>query len=146
MAYMPQSYVDGMNTTWTAAMVDFYAAGQDLASAGYELTIHGQPGAGAYLTSASDNMVKGIAHWNSDASNTYKYFVLLAMQWIQDNLNSSGGAALTMGDILTVMLAANFSELQTFIGIEQAYMAAIWNAPYNHEYYSALARGFRQWP
>lgn len=57
-----------------------------------------------------------------------------------------GGAAIAMADILSAMLAATSDELTNFIGIEQAYMAAIWNAPYNGEYYAALARGFRKWP
>lgn len=70
----------------------------------------------------------------------------VAMVLIIDKINSMSGGAIDMGDILTAMLAATPDELTNFIGIEQAYMASIWNAPYNGEYYAALARGFRQWP
>jgi hypothetical protein len=51
-----------------------------------------------------------------------------------------------MDGLLSTMLTAKLDQITEFVGIEQAYMAAIWNAPYNHEYYSALARGFREWP
>lgn len=51
-----------------------------------------------------------------------------------------------MDGLLNTMLTAKADQITEFVGIEQAYMAAIWNAPYNHEYYAALARGFREWP
>lgn len=57
----------------------------------------------------------------------------------------SEAGATDMDGIINAMLAAKSEEITKFIGLEQAFMAAIWNAPYNHEYYSALARGFRKW-
>lgn len=58
------------------------------------------------------------------------------------------GAAyeLTMSDILTTMLSATPAEVQTFIGIADAFRQSIWNRPFNREYYAALARGFEIWP
>lgn len=53
-----------------------------------------------------------------------------------------GGASITMADILTAMLRAEYEELQQFVGIEDAYRSAIWEQPFNAEYYAALARGF----
>lgn len=55
------------------------------------------------------------------------------------------GGATSMSSILTAMLQAKNEEITQFIGIEQAYMSAIWNAPFNADYYAALARGWRQW-
>ena len=55
------------------------------------------------------------------------------------------GGSIDMDAILNAMLAAKPDQVTQFVGIEQAYMGAIWNAPYNHEMYAALARGFRQW-
>lgn len=55
------------------------------------------------------------------------------------------GGDIDMDAILNAMLAASFEELQKFIGIEDAYRSAVWDAPFNADFYAALARGFRQW-
>lgn len=54
------------------------------------------------------------------------------------------GAA-DMDSILNAMLGATFAQLQQFIGIEDAYRVALWNAPFNADFYAALARGFVSW-
>lgn len=54
-----------------------------------------------------------------------------------------GGASITMADILNAMLQAEYDELTQFVGIEDAYRSAIWDQPFNAEFYAALARGFR---
>ncbi len=67
---------------------------------------------------------------------------LLAMfDYIDDNL--SGGV--DMASILTAMLAATPEEITQFMGITQAFKVAVWDAPFNEEYYAALARGFKTW-
>lgn len=53
------------------------------------------------------------------------------------------GAPPTMANILTAMLLAKYDELTQFVGIEDAYRSAIWEQPFNAEFYAALARGFR---
>lgn len=52
---------------------------------------------------------------------------------------------LTMDDLLNTMLGASFENLTQFMGITEAYKVAVWDAPFNEEFYAALARGFRQW-
>ncbi len=64
--------------------------------------------------------------------------------WMMKNTQESAGG-ITMDDILNNMLSASFEQLQKFIGIEDAYRVALWNAPFNSEFYSALARGFQKW-
>lgn len=66
-----------------------------------------------------------------------------AMYWI--NTNWSSGGSVTMDAILTAMLSASFENLTEFMGILEAYKMAVWNAPFNAEYYAALARGFVKW-
>lgn len=58
----------------------------------------------------------------------------------------SPGGTVDMASILTAMMSAKFEELQEFIGIVDAYRIALWNAPFNAEFYGALARGFIKWP
>ena len=48
----------------------------------------------------------------------------------------------TMDNILSAMITAGFDDLQKFIGIVDAYRVALWNEPFNAEFYAALARGF----
>ena len=67
-----------------------------------------------------------------------------AMHWI--DVNWSAGGAVNMDDMLNAMLTASFNQLQKFIGIEDAYRVALWNAPFNADFYAALARGFQKWP
>ena len=60
--------------------------------------------------------------------------------------NCVGGGSVDMDAILNAMLVSSFDQLQKFIGIEDAYRVALWNAPFNADFYAALARGFQQWP
>lgn len=53
-------------------------------------------------------------------------------------------AAVDMNAILNCMLTANFDQLTKFVGIEDAYRSALWDQPFNAEFYAALANGFRQ--
>ena len=67
-----------------------------------------------------------------------------ALYWINDNWPSD--TEVTMDAILNAMFSASFNQLQKFIGIEDAYRVALWNAPFNAEFYASLARGFIKWP
>ena len=60
--------------------------------------------------------------------------------------NCVGDAAIDMDSIINAMLPASFDQLQKFIGLVDAYRVALWNAPFNADFYAALARGFQQWP
>ena len=68
---------------------------------------------------------------------------LLSMfDYIDANL---GGGAVDMASILTAMMAASFEELRQFVGITDAYKIAVWDAPFNEDFYRALAMGFPKW-
>ncbi|GAI62812.1 unnamed protein product [marine sediment metagenome] len=54
----------------------------------------------------------------------------------------NGANGVTMSAILSAMIAADFDDFQAFVGIVDGYRAALWNKPFNAEYYAALARGF----
>ena len=51
---------------------------------------------------------------------------------------------LTMSKILAAMITADLDEYRRFIGIADAYRVALWNKPFNAEFYAALARGFME--
>jgi len=75
-------------------------------------------------------------------SSTLGGRLLSMFDYLNDNI---GGGDVTMASILTAMLAATPEEITQFMGITQAYKVAVWDAPYNEEFYAALARGFKQW-
>jgi len=49
---------------------------------------------------------------------------------------------LTMAALINCMLTADNEEYKSFIGIVDAYRVALWNKPFEVEFYAALARGF----
>jgi len=61
---------------------------------------------------------------------------------LQEQVDALSGGEVDMPSILSAMLAAEYEELQEFIGIVDAYRVALWNQWFNAEYYAALARGF----
>ncbi len=64
---------------------------------------------------------------------------------LQAQVDAGGGGEVTMAAILSEMMAASFEELTSFMGITQAYKVAVWDAPFNEEFYAALAREFKTW-
>jgi len=103
------------NQEWVLARVDFDHCADSLGSAAFA------------------------AFYTNFASNTFVTQWRDALYWLDDNWPSNG---VTMDAILTAMATASFDELRTFMGVTDAYKAAVWNAPFNAEYYAALARGF----
>ena len=66
-----------------------------------------------------------------------------SLKWI--NTNWPTAAAVTMDDIINAMLTANPDQVDYFIGLVDAYRVAIWDKPFNEEFYRALAEGFKTW-
>ena len=71
------------------------------------------------------------------------YYEKACWEWV--DVNWPTATTLTMDDILNEMLSASFEQLTKFMGITQAYKVAVWDAPFNEEFYAALARGFKTW-
>lgn len=120
-------------------------AAEDLDDAGYYLSVVDLNAAGAALVRAATDFKYGANALSEDPSPsaTFMYCWEQAMTKINDDWPSNGGV--DMASMLTAMLAATPNELKNFIGIVDAYRVALWNAPFNVEYYAALARGFQQW-
>lgn len=102
--------------------------------------------AGPGSASAANNMAVHIWDIRNDlsfGSNSTRYWLVKCLQWIDTNWGGGGG--FDMDILLNEMLAASDTQLTKFIGIVDAYRAAIWDAPFNAEFYGALARGFKKW-
>ena len=146
---MPDELKDLIDAGYTqggTAYTWFYTFKNDLLYAGNALQDNDVVTAGGHLINASasigtarnyllkeDALLKGLRRYWRDA-----------LYWINDNWPV--GAEVTMDAILSAMLGANFEQLQYFIGLVDAYRVALWNAPFNADFYAALARGFQKWP
>jgi len=116
----------------------------DCLALGTALAAEAGPGSQA----AANNMAVHI--WEMRNKFTYgtdsvRYWLVKCLQYIDNNAFGGGGGGVTMDDILNEMLSASFEQLTQFMGITQAYKVAVWDAPYNEEFYAALARGFKTW-
>ncbi len=66
------------------------------------------------------------------------------LEWMElAETELGGGGDLTMSDIINTMLSASYEELEYFIGIVDAYRVALWDKPFNEDFYRALAEGFK---
>ena len=104
--------------------------------------------AGPASQAAANNMAVHIWEMRNKftyGSDSVRYWLVKCLQYIDGNAFNGGGGGVTMDDILNEMLTASFEQLTKFMGITQAYKVAVWDAPYNEEFYAALARGFKTW-
>ena len=125
---------------WDAAYVSVGVnAGNEQADASLHWSLNQDHAAIGHLISCVGSIRQSIFDlMQRDTANTSKY----ASMWLWNYLKTHAGTP-TMGDILTAMLAAQYDELQSFIGIEDAYRSALWDQPFNAQFYAALANGFR---
>ena len=102
---------------------------------------------GGALRSASGILEDFKEHFLTTVGGDYNWCrnVRECMYWINRFAGGGAPAEVDMDTILTAMTTASFEQLTSFMGITQAYKIAVWDAPFNEEYYAALARGFRQW-
>jgi len=126
---------------YSAILQDLY---NDCLGLQTQLVAEGNPGSGnsAGLMAAHIWELRNKFTYGTDS---VRYWVVKCLQYIDNNAFNGGAAEITMDDILNEMLSATFGQLTKFMGITQAYKVAVWDAPYNEEFYAALARGFKTW-
>lgn len=124
------TYYGTGSTEQTAALMDWIVA-NDHAAIGHLCNA-------VYWSLQSTKALARLDETDSDQSELMESIYWAGM--------GDGGGAVDMDAIVNAMLAATFDQLQRFIGIEDAYRVALWNAPFNADFYAALARGFVKWP
>jgi hypothetical protein len=119
---------------WNDFVNDLYMVGQNL--------IDGYPAiAGMNLQLAAGHYGVGLGYFFSASGTTVHRYLRDCLNKI--NTDWPSGGSVSMDSILNAMLLADYDQLQKFIGIEDAYRSAIWDQPFNAEFYAALANGFR---
>jgi len=133
-------------TLWHNAIAsfkaDFYNATNAIYDCHLQAEAHNWEGLANSLEVAANAMYDAAAHIATGVGSIY-YHMWSSMTWI--DLNWPSAPTVTMASIINAMLLAKFDELQKFIGIEDAYRCALWDAPFNTDFYAALARGFKKW-
>lgn len=136
------TYINGMDYTFATAMSYLHSGALYLDTAGTWLAAQGHTTAGNALSQAMYSFHACHTWLMSQTNDNYYYYEKLAMSWL--NLNVTPPVPFDMSALLGAMLTATFDQLTMFVGIEDAYRSAIWDSPFNAEFYAALARGFRQ--
>jgi hypothetical protein len=68
--------------------------------------------------------------------------LLESLYWAR---NDSLPSTPTMLQIINAMISSNPDELETFICIEDAFRASLWDKPFNYEWYAGMVRAFKSW-
>jgi hypothetical protein len=139
-----QSKINLLSTEMLSFGLDMNVAYQHCYNLAVQLNAEGNPNSSTQCYALANDIFYMYNHWYS-GSGSIRSLLVWCLQYINDNAFNGGGGGVTMADMLAAMLAASFEELTAFMGITQAYKTAVWDAPFNEEYYAALARGFRQW-
>ncbi|GAI82901.1 unnamed protein product, partial [marine sediment metagenome] len=118
-----------------------YAA-DSLQSAGAQLYDEGHQYAGTSLINAHNSLEFAAYRIGYSTMEADRLSVRIPAAFALIDTNWPSDGEVDMDAILNAMLVADFDQLQKFIGIVDAYRVAIWNAPFNANFYAALARGF----
>lgn len=134
--------IANMDTAWNAYSQDAYNGKAQFIALGEAIEAQNWTAAKTQCNNLASNYGQSIQdHWWSIATNT-------AHRWLREilvkiNNEWPTGGTVNMDSILNAMLAADYDQLLQFVGIEEAYRMAVWDQPFNKEFYASLARGFR---
>ncbi len=139
-----QTRINKLSVQMNSYGLDLFMAYQHANALGVHLNLEGNPTSSTDAYALANDLYYMFGHWQN-STDDIKDMLIWCLQYINDNGFGGGGGGITMADILAEMLSASFEELRQFMGITQAYKVAVWDAPFNEEYYAALARGFKTW-
>lgn len=137
------TYVTNWRTCYLNLWSEFNNLYNDCYNLGTQLNTEGNPNSSQSAYNMATHILN-IRNYFASGSDTLYGRMYTAMNWVDNNIG--GGGEVTMDAILSVMITSSFEDLQKFIGIVDAYRVALWNAPFNADFYAALARGFQKWP
>jgi len=131
------AYADSCFASVFQGSSDIYTGGYYLKYAANQST---WANARSYLTQAGNALESAYDHF-SIGDSSIQYSLYYALYWI----NNNWGVGITMLDLIAQMSIATPDEIMTFICLEDAYRAALWDRPYNPEYFATMVRAFKSW-
>lgn len=130
-----------MTTQWNFACADMDNLRIYMYAVGDAILANNWLAAKSMCYNAGDTVGLFLGHWwSSTGTTTHRY---IRDMFNKINTDWPTGGTVTMSAMLNAMLLAKYDELQYFIGLEDAFRSAIWDQPFNADFYAALARGFR---
>lgn len=137
-----QNLIDAWYPHYGYCKADMYNCGGDIYDLGNYIGFEDWVNAEAECDEIGWKLQQASIHIHSSSTQeSISHKMYNCLSWINDNW-PAGGGEVTMDAILSAMVTATFEQLQYFIGLVDAYRVAVWNEPFNAEFYSALARGF----
>lgn len=134
------TYINNWRTTYQHISADIYNFRNYLEDAAVQCEAHNWEGLALSFRNMRVQMEKVQKHFFGGSPNL-RTTTYAAMDWIDDNW-PDGDGEVTMDAILSAMITADIGQLEYFVGLVDAYRMALWNQPFNAEFYAALARGF----
>ena len=112
---------------------------------GTQLTWEDNPNSGAQAKNVADALEIAVDQFGVGTTSV-RQKLLQCLVWIDANW-PVGDGEVTMDAMLSAMVSAEPKQVTYFIGLVDAYRAALWNQPFNAGYYAALVQGFMdKWP
>jgi hypothetical protein len=131
------TYIANADQKWELCYNAFDMAGYWLDKATYSSTWTNALGyvrvAALYLRGGAGDL--------ADVIDSLRYWIQHSLIYIDDNL----GGELTMLKIIDAMASSTSDELETFICMEDAFRATLWDKPFNYEWYAGMVRHFKSW-
>ncbi|MBA7546026.1 hypothetical protein ES705_38409 [subsurface metagenome] len=137
---------DVLDNTLESIASYVHLAADSIQLAGTTLADEGHDYAGTKLVMAHNHLEFAARKIGYGTSESHRLSVKIPEAFELIDTNWPSEVEVTMDAILSAMITAEFDELQKFVGLIDAYRVAIWNAPFNANFYAALARGFQTWP
>jgi len=141
-----QAFIDQGVSDMGLACVDLASSAAYLRNCKIQCQFESWVGLGNALDQAGRDLARAQEHlgYTYQGALCFKTAFRDTLELINNNW-PEGGGGVDMDQILSAMVQSSFAQLTSFMGITQAYKTAVWDAPFNEEYYAALARGFKTW-
>lgn len=84
-------------------------------------------------------------YFNVHNSDVQQSLLCECIYWASKEPTAPTEYQLTMLKLIAAMSVAMPNEIMTFICLTDAYHAALWDRPYNPEYFATMVRAFKSW-
>lgn len=84
-------------------------------------------------------------YWLAGHTNDFLFNTAVCLKILKDRIDLLGAPAdVNMDAILSAMMSAEYDQLYSFVSIEDAYRASMWDEWFNIEEHTELVRGFQR--
>jgi hypothetical protein len=132
--------IQAAHSQFVSAVEDLHFAASYLGIAGTDIGNQDWAAAKSDLTSAKNYLNNAANHFFIDTNSGF-----FKLRQVHNYINDAWLDGFGMLELIASMSKATPDELMTFICLEDAYRAALWDRPYNPEYFATMVRAFKSW-